>query len=180
MRKIVLALSAVFFVFSVSVASANVSTVKAGGKSTCLNASWVLENLDETKGTTVHINVGTLGYSWNKNFDRTIGPGGFLANSLEPKSTFENKGPGDISLNCQRTRVENANRHEWKKDAGSHKTYQSNYHLDHVQPGTYIELNICSRLNMIQMVVRLVGLMGTRILFPLMPISIFNTSPLTV
>ena len=139
MRKTVVALLAVFFVFSVSVASANVSTVKAGGKSTCLNASWVIENLDETKGTTVHINVGTLGYSWNKNFDRTIGPGGFLANSLEPKSTFENKGPGDISLNCQRTRVENANRHEWKKDAGSHKTYQSNYHLDHVQPGTYIE-----------------------------------------
>ena len=139
MRKIVLALSAVFFVFSVSVASANVSTVKAGGKSTCLNASWVIENLSETEGTTVHINVGTLGYSWNKNFDRTLEPGGFLANSLEPKSTFANKGPGDIELNCQAHRVENANRVEWKKDAGSHKTYQSNYHLDHVQPGTYIE-----------------------------------------
>tara|TARA_B100000686_G_C16721367_1_gene935158 strand:+ start:1092 stop:1589 length:498 start_codon:yes stop_codon:yes gene_type:complete len=139
MRKIVLTLAAVFFVFSVSVASANVSTVKSGGKSTCLNASWVIENLDETKGTTVHINVGTLGYSWNKNFDRTLEPGGFLANSMEQKTTFDNKGPGDITLNCQRSRVENANRHEWKKDAGSQKTYQSNYHLDHVRPGTYIE-----------------------------------------
>ena len=139
MRKIVITLAAVFFVFSVSVASANVSTVKSGGKSTCLNASWVIENLDETKGTTVHINVGTLGYSWNKNFDRTLEPGGFLANSMEQKTTFDNKGPGDITLNCQRSRVENANRHEWKKDAGSQKTYQSNYHLDHVRPGTYIE-----------------------------------------
>lgn len=139
MRKIVVTLAAVFFVFSVSVASANVSTVKSGGKSTCLNASWVIENLDETKGTTVHINVGTLGYSWNKNFDRTLEPGGFLANSMEQKTTFDNKGPGDITLNCQRSRVENANRHEWKKDAGSQKTYQSNYHLDHVRPGTYIE-----------------------------------------
>ena len=139
MRKTVLALVAVFFVFSVSVASANVSTVKSGGKSTCLNASWVIENLSETKGTVVHINVGTLGYSWNKNFDRTLEPGGFLANSLEPKSTFENKGPGDLLVNCQAHRVENANRVEWKKDAGSHKTYQSNYHLDHVQPETYIQ-----------------------------------------
>ena len=139
MRKIVLTLAAVFFVFSVSVASANVSTVKSGGKSTCLNASWVIENLDETKGTTVHINVGTLGYSWNKNFDRTLEPGGFLANSMEQKTTFDNKGPGDITLNCQRSRVEIANRHEWKKDAGSQKTYQSNYHLDHVRPGSYIE-----------------------------------------
>ena len=139
MRKTVVALLAVLFVFSVSVASANVSTVKAGGKSSCLNASWVIENLSEDESTVVHINVGTLGYSWNKNFDRTLEPGGFLANSLEPKSTFENKGPGDIVVNCQAHRVENANRVEWKKDAGSHKTYQTNYHLDHVKPGTYIE-----------------------------------------
>ena len=91
MRKTVVALLAVFFVFSVSVASANVSTVKSGGKSTCLNASWVIENLSETKGTVVHINVGTLGYSWNKNFDRTLEPGGFLANSLEPNLHLRTK-----------------------------------------------------------------------------------------
>ena len=139
MRKNIVTLLAVFFVFSVSIASANVSIVKAGGKADCLRAGWVLENLSETQSTTVHIHLGTVAYSWNKNFDRTIPPGDFLANAANNKATFTNKGPADISLNCQRTRVENANRHEWKKDAGSQKTYQSNYHLDHVRPGTYIE-----------------------------------------
>jgi hypothetical protein len=139
MRKTVVALLAVLFVFTVSIASANVSTVKAGSKASCVNASWVLENQSETAGTTVHIHIGKLGYSYNKNFDRTIEPGGFLANSLEPKTSFENKGPGAITVNCQATRVENSNRHEWKKDPGSQKTYQTNYHMDHVRPGTYIE-----------------------------------------
>ena len=139
MRKNIVTLLAVFFVFSVSVASANVSTVKAGGTADCLRAGWVIENLSETKSTTVHIDLGIMAYSWKKNFDRTIAPGDFLANAANNTATFTNKGPADISLNCQRTRVENANRHEWKKDAGSQKTYQSNYHLDHVRPGTYIE-----------------------------------------
>ena len=139
MRKNIVTLLAVFFVFSVSVASANVSTVKAGDTADCLRAGWVIENLSETKSTTVHIDLGIMAYSWKKNFDRTIAPGDFLANAANNKATFTNKGPADISLNCQRTRVENANRHEWKKDAGSQKTYQSNYHLDHVRPGTYIE-----------------------------------------
>tara|TARA_Y100000758_G_scaffold94413_1_gene65101 strand:+ start:174 stop:494 length:321 start_codon:yes stop_codon:yes gene_type:complete len=80
-----------------------------------------------------------VAYSWNKNFDRTIPPGDFLANAANKKASFTNKGPADISLNCQRTRVENSNRYEWKKDAGSQKTYQPNYHLDHVRPSTYIE-----------------------------------------
>jgi len=139
MRKTVVTLLAVLLVFSVSVASANVSVVKAGSKADCLRAGWVIENLSETKPTTVHIHLGTVAYSWNKNFDRTLPPGDFLANAANNKATFTNKGPADISLNCQRTRVENSNRHEWKKDAGSQKTYQSNYHLDHVRPGTYIE-----------------------------------------
>ena len=139
MRKTIVALLAVFFVFTVSIASANVSTLKSGSKSDCLNASWVIENLSETTSTVVHINVGPIGYSWNKNFDRTIPPGDFLAHALQPKSTFTNKGPADILVNCQATRVENSNRHEWKKDAGSQRTYQSNYHMDHVRPGTYIE-----------------------------------------
>ena len=139
MRKTVVTLLAVFFVFSVSVASANVSTLKSGSSADCLRASWNIENLSETKSTKVHIHIGILAYSWTKNFDRDLEPGGFLSNALEGKTTFTNKGPGDILLNCQRSRVENANRHEWKKDAGSQKTYQSNYHLDHVQPGTYIE-----------------------------------------
>ena len=139
MRKTVVTLLAVFFVFSVSVASANVSTLKAGSSADCVRASWNIENLSETAGTKVHIHIGILAYSWTKNFDRNLEPGGFLSNALEGKTTFTNKGPGDILLNCQRSRVENANRHEWKKDAGSQKPYQSNYHLDHVQPGTYIE-----------------------------------------
>ena len=139
MRKTVVTLLAVFFVFSVSVASANVTTVKVGSSADCLRASWVIENQSETKDTVVHIDIGKMAYSWTKNFDRTLEPGGFLANALEEKTTFTNKGPGDILMNCQAHRVENANRVEWKKDAGSHKTYQSNYHLDHVRPGTYIE-----------------------------------------
>ena len=139
MRKTVVTLLAVLFVFSVSVASANVSTVPAGGKADCNRAGWVIENFSETQATTVHIHLGTVAYSWNKNFDRTLPPGDFLANALEKKTTLTNKGPAAITLNCQRSRMENANRHEWKKDAGSHKTYQSNYHLDHVTPGTYIE-----------------------------------------
>jgi len=139
MRKNIVTLLAVFFVFSVSVASANVSVVKAGGKADCLRAGWVIENLSETQSTTVHIHLGTVAYSWNKNFDRTIPPGDFLANAANKKASFTNKGPAAISLNCQRSRVENSNRNEWKKDAGSQKTYQPNYHLDHVKPSTYIE-----------------------------------------
>jgi len=139
MRKNIVTLLAVFFVFSVSVASANVSTVPAGGKADCLRAGWLIENLSETQSTTVHIHLGTVAYSWNKNFDRTIPPGDFLANAANKKASFTNKGPAAISLNCQRSRVENSNRNEWKKDAGSQKTYQPNYHLDHVRPSTYIE-----------------------------------------
>jgi len=139
MRKNIVTLLAVFFVFSVSVASANVSTVPAGGKADCLRAGWLIENLSETQSTTVHIHLGTVAYSWNKNFDRTIPPGDFLANAANKKASFTNKGPAAISLNCQRSRVENSNRNEWKKDAGSQKTYQPNYHLDHVKPSTYIE-----------------------------------------
>ena len=138
MRKTVVALLAVFFV-SVSVANANVAIVKAGSSTTCLRASWVIENVSETAETKVHINVGAIAYAWDKNFDRDLMPGGFLANSLEEKTTFDNKGPADITVNCQAHRVESASRVDWKKDAGSQKTYQGNYHLDHVRPGTYVE-----------------------------------------
>ncbi|MBT5028100.1 MAG: hypothetical protein HOL15_07435 [Nitrospinaceae bacterium] len=138
MKKTVVALLALCFA-SVSVASANVSIVKAGDSSTCLRASWVIENASETAETTVHINVGAIAYAWDKNFDRNLMPGGFLANSLEEKTTFKNKGPAAITVNCQAHRVESASRVEWKRDAGSHKTYQNNYHLDHVRPGTYVE-----------------------------------------
>ena len=137
MRKTVIALLAVFFVFSVTIASAGVSTIAAGKSSVCFNAGWNIVNLSEDKATTVHINVGPIGYSWNKNFDRTLAPGGWLTHALQPKSTFDNKGPGVIQLNCQK-RDTNA-QVDWKIDPGSQKTYQVNYHLDHVRPGTYIE-----------------------------------------
>ena len=138
MRKTLVALMAVFFVFSIfSVASAGVSTIDSGKSSVCFNAGWNIVNLSEDKATTVHINVGPIGYSWNKNFDRTLAPGGFLTHALQPKSTFDNKGPGPIQLNCQK-RDSNA-AHDWKIDPGAHKTYQVDYHLDHVRPGTYIE-----------------------------------------
>ena len=137
MRKTVIALLAVFFVFFATIASANVSTVAAGSSATCLRAGWVIENLSETDPTTVHINVGPIGYSWNKNFDRTLAPGGFLSHALQPKSTFDNKGPGPIQLNCQKR--DSQALHDWKIDPGAQTTYQVNYHLDHVRPGTYIE-----------------------------------------
>ena len=65
MRKTVVALMAVFFVFSVTIASAGVSTIDAGKSSVCFNAGWNIVNLSEDKATTVHINVGPIGYSWN-------------------------------------------------------------------------------------------------------------------
>ena len=105
MRKTLVALMAVFFVFSifsVTIASAGVSTIAAGESSVCLRAGWNIVNLSEDKETKVHINVGPIGYSWNKNFDRTLAPGGFLSHASQPKSTFDNKGPGDIELNCQK------------------------------------------------------------------------------
>ena len=138
MRKTLVALMAVFFVFSIfSVASAGVSTIDAGKSSVCFNAGWNIVNLSEDKATKVHINVGPIGYSWNKHFDRTLAPGGFLTHALQPKSTFDNKGPGPIQLNCQKQVSEAA--HDWKIDPGGQRTYQVDYHLDHVRPGTYIE-----------------------------------------
>ncbi|MBT5257712.1 MAG: hypothetical protein HOL75_02225, partial [Nitrospina sp.] len=58
------------------------------------------------------------------------------ANAIAQKTVFKNKGPGNVSVNCQRQRFD---RHDWKIDAGSGKTYQSDYHMDHVTPGSYIE-----------------------------------------
>ncbi|MDP7556919.1 MAG: hypothetical protein QF687_03450 [Nitrospinaceae bacterium] len=137
MRKSVLAVSVVVaFVFLASFASANVTNLKAGESSVCENASWVAYNQDEAKDTTLVFNVGPIGYGWGKDVARSIAPGGYQANSLAKKTTFTNKGPGVVSVNCQRQRFD---RHDWKIDAGSGKTYQSDYHMDHVTPGTYIE-----------------------------------------
>jgi hypothetical protein len=137
MRKKGLVIFAMFAFLAVAVtASANVSNVDPGGKTVCENASWVVNNLSETDETTVVIDLGPMAYSWHKVVTRTIPPGGFQANALEPRTIFENKGPGVIQVNCQRQRFD---RHDWKIDPGSGKTYQSDYHMDHVTPGTYIE-----------------------------------------
>ncbi len=80
--------------------------------------------------------MGPIAYGWGKVVKRVISPGGFQSNAITQKTTFKNNGPGNIVVNCQRQRFD---RHDWKIDAGSGKTYQSEYHLDHVQPGTYVE-----------------------------------------
>ncbi len=131
----VLAAGLVLVVFS-SMATANETTLKAGGTSVCENASWIAYNTSESENTKLTFNVGPQAYHWGKDTTREIPPGGYQANALERKTTFKNQGPADVVVNCQRQRFD---RHDWRIDAGSGKTYQSNYHMDHVQPGTYIE-----------------------------------------
>jgi len=125
----------VVLVFAVSV-SANVSILKAGESTICENAAWIVFNLSETDVTNLEFNPGPIGYGWGKQIKRAIPPGHFQAHAITMKSTFKNNGPGDLSVNCQRQRHDE---HDWKMDAGSGKTYQPNYHMDHVRPGTYIE-----------------------------------------
>ena len=138
MRKSVLALTVVVaFMFLASISSANVNTVAPGQTVNCENASWVIYNTDESKDTTVVFDIGAWGYSWGKKMTRVIAPGGYQAGSIARLTTVENKGPGNLSVNCQH-RGGDFN-HDWKIDAGSHKTYQPDYHSDHVVPGTYIE-----------------------------------------
>ena len=43
----------------------------------------------------------------------------------------------NVTVNCQRQATDFF--HDWKIDAGSGQTYQPNYTMDHVTPGTYIE-----------------------------------------
>ncbi|MFQ5672052.1 MAG: hypothetical protein ACE5G9_03080 [Nitrospinales bacterium] len=119
-----------------TLASANVSIVKPGGQTTCENASWVVYNLSEDSETSIQFDIGPYAYAWDKVWNRTLPPGGFQTNAIAVKSSISNKGPGDIQVNCQRKRFDS---HDWKIDAGSGKTYQPNYHLDHVRPSTYIE-----------------------------------------
>ena len=137
MRRTAVSLITVFALFSfVALASANVTEVKAGDKAVCENASWVVYNLSETEDTDIEFDIGPHAYAWEKLFKATLPPGGYETNAMAMKSIITNKGPGAISVNCQRQRFD---RHDWKIDPGSGKTYQSDYHLDHVRPGTYIE-----------------------------------------
>ena len=138
MKNSVVALTvAVAFMCFASFSSANINQVSPGNTINCENASWVIFNNDESKDTTVVFDIGAWGYSWGKKMTRVIAPGGYQAGSIARLTTVENKGPGMISVNCQH-RGGNFT-HDWKIDAGSHKTYQSDYRMDHVTPGTYIE-----------------------------------------
>ncbi len=136
-RKLIAVLSLAFVLLAfTSLALANESAVKPGGHSICENASWIFYNTSETDATTVTFDIGPWGYNWGKKMTRVIAPGGYQAGSIAMRTDFWNKGPGIIVVNCQRQRFD---RHNWKIDPGSHKTYQTDYHMDHVQPGTYIE-----------------------------------------
>ncbi len=137
MRRTAVSIITIFAFFAlVAVASANVTTVKPGDQAVCENASWIVYNISETEDTKIEFDIGPYAYAWEKVFKATIPPGGYETNALAKKSIISNKGPGDISVNCQRQRFD---RHDWKIDPGSGKTYQTDYHLDHVKPGTYIE-----------------------------------------
>ena len=124
------------FLAVATVVNANVTNVKSGGSAVCEDASWIVYNISETQDTNIKFDIGPYAYAWKKVFKYTLPPGGFEANAIALKSTITNNGPGEIQVNYQRKRYD---AHHWKVDAGSGKTYQSDYHLDHVRPGTYIE-----------------------------------------
>jgi hypothetical protein len=136
MKKMVGILAASAVLAFVATANANVNVVQPGGTSSCENASWKVDNLSESEETTIVFNLGPQDYGWGADESVTIAPGDYLARALQRNSTFKNEGPGAISINCQRQRND---RHDWKLDQGSGKSYQTNYHMDHVKPGTYIE-----------------------------------------
>ena len=138
MKKTVFALAlAVVFMFVASISSAAVNVLAAGQSTTCEKAGWVATNQDEKRDTQLVFNVGPIGYGWGKDVTRTLAPGGYQANALAQRTVFKNKGPGKVTINCQRRATDFF--HDWKVDAGSGKTYQPDYHSDHVAPGTYIE-----------------------------------------
>ena len=136
-RKLIAVLSVAFVLLAfASLAAANETAVKSGGHSICENASWIFYNTSETQSTKVTFDIGPWGYNWGKKMTRVSAPGGYQAGSIAMRTDFWNKGPATILVNCQRQRYD---RHDWKIDPGSQKTYQTNYHMDHVQPSTYIE-----------------------------------------
>ena len=138
MRKSVIAITvAVAFMFLASISSAATSVLKAGETGICEKAGWIAYNQSEQKDTKLTFNVGPIGYGWGKDVTRTLAPGGFQANALAQRTVFKNKGPGLVTINCQRRATDFF--HDWKTDPGSGKTYQPDYTMDHVTPGTYIE-----------------------------------------
>ena len=138
MRKSVVAITvAVALMFVASISSAATSVLKAGETGICEKAGWIAYNQDEQRDTKLTFNVGPIGYGWGKDVTRTLAPGGFQANALARRTVFKNTGPGLVTINCQRQATDFF--HDWKIDAGSGMTYQPDYFMDHVRPGTYIE-----------------------------------------
>ena len=138
MKKTVLALTvAVAFMFVASISSAATNVLAAGQTTTCEKAGWVATNQDEKRDTQLVFNVGPIGYGWGKDVKRTLAPGGYQANAVAQRTVFTNKGPGKVTINCQRRATDFF--HDWKIDAGAGTTYQPDYFSDHVTPGTYIE-----------------------------------------
>ena len=140
MKKTVLALTvALAFIFVASISSAAVNTLAPGQSTTCEKAGWLATNQDEKRSTQLTFNVGPIGYGWGKDVTRTLAPGGYQANALAQRTVFKNKGPGKVTINCQRRATDFF--HDWKVDTNS-LTYQPDYHSDHVSPNTYIEPGI--------------------------------------
>ena len=137
MKKTIALTVALVFVFVASIASAATNVLAAGQTTTCEKAGWVATNQDEKRDTQLVFNVGPIGYGWGKDVKRTLAPGGYQANAVAQRTVFTNKGPGKVTINCQRRATDFF--HDWKIDAGAGKTYQPNYSSDHVSPGTYIE-----------------------------------------
>ncbi len=137
MKKTALALTvALAFMFLASISSAAVTVLAAGQSGICEKAGWLATNQSEQKDTQLVFNVGPIGYGWGKDVTRTLAPGGYQANALAQRTVFKNKGPGKVTINCQRRATDFF--HDWKVDTNS-LTYQPNYASDHVAPGTYIE-----------------------------------------
>ena len=137
MKKTIALTVALVFVFVASIASAATNVLAAGQTTTCEKAGWLATNQSEQKDTQLVFNVGPIGYGWGKDVTRTLAPGGYQANALAQRTVFKNKGPGKVTINCQRRATDFF--HDWKIDAGSGSTYQPDYFSDHVTPGTYIE-----------------------------------------
>lgn len=136
MKRIIGLLTALAFVGFTGLASANETTLQPGESSECVKAGWIAYNSSETQDTTLEFDIGPYAYGWGKVQKVVLSPSGFESNAIANKTTFKNNGPGNVIVNCQRQRFD---RHDWKMDAGSGKTYQNEYHMDHVQPGTYVE-----------------------------------------
>ena len=136
MKKTIALTVALAFIFVASIASAAVNVLAPGQSTTCEKAGWLATNQDEKRDTQLVFNVGPIGYGWGKDVTRTLAPGGYQANALAQRTVFKNKGPGKVTINCQRRATDFF--HDWKVDTNS-LTYQPNYSMDHVRPGTYIE-----------------------------------------